>query len=553
ASIFAGCTHASGDTPTGERTFDMNQAPSAGKSGISTAQVQTTDTTSTTKIAFQGNSIVVDGPGAAVNKTTVTITTSGNYHLTGALTDGQIIVNAGKRDIVRLILDNVDIRSESCSPLLSLQSDKLIVTLADGTTNYLSDPDEYTFDPAEIDGLEAALYCKGPLQLDGTGTLVVQGNGDLGIASSDSLIISSGNFEVFSAGTGILAKDSLSILSGRFTVKAGVDAIRCDRGKDGGDEFSGLHIRNGAFEIVSERSGLSSGEAMSISGGTIRISAAGGPTDVATAEASDIPGLSARGPVVISGGKLEVESPGDAIYSKDDIDISNGILTLNSGAQGIRSEGALSISGGTMNMEVRGESLNGNPIAVSGGAVFSDSGATSQTEPGSLRMNGGFICATRPFPRPQWDASQLHIRGGIFLLSSPVLDTAATDDASEPEVTVSGGTFVYTGDGDAVPAVRQQGSIVLYYQGVQPANQLLYITNASGTPVLVYAPSSAYRTVVISSSLFRADDAYTIYAGGQAAGEETGGFYPAATVCSGGREMASFTFTDSRTEVELSR
>ena len=71
----------------------------------------------------------------------LTITKSGTYHLTGTLSDGQVMINSSNI-YVRLILDNVFIHNSSGPAIYSADASKLIIeTVGD---NYLSDDADYS-------------------------------------------------------------------------------------------------------------------------------------------------------------------------------------------------------------------------------------------------------------------------------------------------------------------------------------------------------------------------------------------------------------------------
>ena len=60
-------------------------------------------------ITLNGDSIDLNGSGAKVDGSKITINSAGIYTITGKLNDGQIIVNAGDNDKVKLILNGIDI------------------------------------------------------------------------------------------------------------------------------------------------------------------------------------------------------------------------------------------------------------------------------------------------------------------------------------------------------------------------------------------------------------------------------------------------------------
>lgn len=66
------------------------------------------DEASATKITLSDDS-TVDGEGVTVEDQTVTITKAGTYVISGSLSNGQLVVSAGKEDKVRLIFEDVSI------------------------------------------------------------------------------------------------------------------------------------------------------------------------------------------------------------------------------------------------------------------------------------------------------------------------------------------------------------------------------------------------------------------------------------------------------------
>ena len=68
-----------------------------------------------------------------------TITSAGEYTVTGALEDGQIVVNAGEDDEVKLVLSGVSIKCSTNAPILALSADKVDVEAAKGTYNEVTD------------------------------------------------------------------------------------------------------------------------------------------------------------------------------------------------------------------------------------------------------------------------------------------------------------------------------------------------------------------------------------------------------------------------------
>ena len=100
---------------------------------------------SCTKILLQGTSASVEGSGVSVSGQIVTISAAGNYLVSGSLENGQILVDAGKEDLIRIILNGAEIHCENSAPLYSKQAGKTLVILSAGSENRLSDGESYDY------------------------------------------------------------------------------------------------------------------------------------------------------------------------------------------------------------------------------------------------------------------------------------------------------------------------------------------------------------------------------------------------------------------------
>ena len=74
----------------------------------------------------------------------LTITEAGTYILSGTYTDQMLVVSAGDGDKVQIVLDGASM-TNSEGPVIYVQNaDKVFITAADGTENFLSDGADYT-------------------------------------------------------------------------------------------------------------------------------------------------------------------------------------------------------------------------------------------------------------------------------------------------------------------------------------------------------------------------------------------------------------------------
>ena len=74
-----------------------------------------------------------------MNGSTVTITANGTYNISGTLNNGQILVNAPDDATVILLLNGVNITNSNSAPIYAMNADKVVITLADGTENAVTD------------------------------------------------------------------------------------------------------------------------------------------------------------------------------------------------------------------------------------------------------------------------------------------------------------------------------------------------------------------------------------------------------------------------------
>jgi hypothetical protein len=98
-------------SPQDDTTGTMTSAAAAIAAKTTTAgdTVSSSADSGGVSILWNGDSISVDGDGVVVDGRTATITTAGNYFISGTLSDGRIVVDAGDEATVQLILEGVDI------------------------------------------------------------------------------------------------------------------------------------------------------------------------------------------------------------------------------------------------------------------------------------------------------------------------------------------------------------------------------------------------------------------------------------------------------------
>jgi len=224
-------------------------------------------------IALDGDTASCDSSDVTIDGSTVTITSGGTYILSGTLDDGMVIVDA-KGEEVQIVLNGVTINSETSAAIYCLKADKLTITLAEGTTNALSNGG--TFEAIDDNNIDGVIFSKQDLTINGDGTLIVDSPAGNGIVGKDTLNITGGTIEITSEGHGIEVNDSIGIAGAVITIDSGKDGIQCENEED--ETLGYIYISSGTITITADGDGISATGFIQIDDGDITIEAGGGST-----------------------------------------------------------------------------------------------------------------------------------------------------------------------------------------------------------------------------------------------------------------------------------
>lgn len=237
----------------------------------------TFDRNAVISIQLTGSTATSSSDTVQINGSTITITTEGTYLLSGTLDNGMLVVNTDKSHKVQLILDSVNIFNDTCAPIYIKQADKVFLTLADGSLNELSNGG--TFTAIDENTIDAVIFSKDDLTINGSGSLIITSPGGHGIVSKDALTITGGTFRLNTASHGLAGKDNLCISNATFSITSGKDGLHAENADD--TSLGYIYIDSGSFQIVSEGDGISSSGEMLIQDGTFTIAAGGGSVNAA--------------------------------------------------------------------------------------------------------------------------------------------------------------------------------------------------------------------------------------------------------------------------------
>jgi hypothetical protein len=533
-----------------------------------------TDTSDLSYVRLEGDSITFEGSGATVDGSVVTITSAGTYIISGALDDGQIIVDTQDEETVFLVLDGVEIACSTSAPIYVSNAEKAVITLADGTENYVTDGDAYVFEDAESDEPNAAVFSKDDMNINGGGSLTVNANYNNGIASKDDLKITGGTIIVDAVNDGIKGRDSIAVLDGAITVNAGADGMQANNDEDAQEGY--ISIEGGVLNITAGLDGIQAETSLMVSGGEIAITAGGG--SVASGgggawggrgmegnpnqTADSTKGLKAGVEITITGGVVQISSLDDAIHANDSITIDGGDLTLASGDDGIHADAALTINGGDLEITQCYEGLESMVITINDGTIrltASDDGINASSGSGGgmpargqggfgsgdsyLYINGGYIAVDA-------DGDGLDVNGSIEMTAGVVIVNGPTSNGNGAldylgAFNISGGYLVAVGSAgmaQAPSASSTQYSVMVNLPSAAAADTIIHLETEQGEEVLTFLPTKAYQSVVFSSPELENGSTYVVYSGGSSTGALADSLYSGGTYTAG-TQVTSFTIS----------
>lgn len=235
------------------------------------------DEENSTKIELNKNTATSNSDDVSIDGTTVTIKNEGTYILSGDLENGKIVVDSEKTDKLQIVLNGANISCANSAPIYVKQADKVFVTLANDTTNTLTSTGEYE---TSEDNVDATIFSKDDLTLNGTGTLTVKSEFGHGIVSKDDLVVTSGTYNINAASHGLSANDSIRIADGKFSITSGKDGLHSENTDD--TKLGYIYVADGEFNITAGYDALDASSAIQSDGGTFDVTTGGGSAKAAS-------------------------------------------------------------------------------------------------------------------------------------------------------------------------------------------------------------------------------------------------------------------------------
>ena len=484
-------------TPASSSSISESSISSESTKPVSSSSIVTPNSSATTisngnvpTISYTANGASVENNNSCVTVTggEVVITCAGDYDFSGSYSgaDAQIRVYSPKSDSgVYLNLRGLTLTNTADAPIYAQMSSKTFVVPKNGTTNTLSDGSTrtktFTYvnsnNETKVDTTGACIYAKDDLTIKGEGTLIVKGNYNNGIHTSNDLRVKNGIVTVNAKNNGLKGKESVSISGGTLNITtSNGDGIKSDA-EDATDLAAGkgsIEITGGEITINSKYDGITANNTVIVADGesttpTIKVTSGGGQTCLSQSSSgngggmggpgggfgmggsscspdSSMKGFKADSSIAISGGVIEINSRDDGIHSDGSITLSGGKMTIKSDDNGVHAEKALYVKdNANVSVTMAYEGMESPDMNFEGGITsvittddgWNAAGGTSTTTGGNTGRGG---------PGGGWggpsggSTGKLTVTGGYHYIYVGTGDTDGVD--SNGDINISGGVII---------------------------------------------------------------------------------------------------------------
>ncbi len=474
-----------------------------------------------TTITLGSSSATVEGEGAAVSGGVVTISSAGTYVVSGSISDGSLVVDSSTDGTVRMVLNGTDITSATSAPIYVKNAGKAIISLEPGTTNTLTDGNTYTYTDTANQEPDATIFSKDNLVFNGTGSLKVIGNAGDAIKGKDDLLIVEGTFDITAADDGIIGKDLTQIEGGTLTINAGGDGIKATNDTD--TTKGAVTLNGGTYTITAGADGVQAVTDLTVGGGTFKLDTkddalhANNTITINSGEitaASGDDGLHADTTLTINDGTINITKSYEGLESAD-VTIAGGIISVVASDDGINVAGG---DGSSTSEERPGagnfnETGGSNQLTITGGITTVNTGGDGLDANGSIAISGGITLVDGPTDSGNgaldYDGT-CEVTGGVLITAG------------------SSGMAQFPSEGSTV------GTVAMTFSSTQAAGTLVNISDASGKSIVSYTPGKAFSTISISVPDLATGGSYILSTGGRDTGSVTsalvqGGSYSGGT------------------------
>ena len=403
------------------------------------------------------------------------------YVVSGTTTNGSFTVLGEKKYAVKL--NGANITNPDSAALNLLSSKRAFIILADGTTNTLTD--------GTGGSQKGALYCKGKLLFNGSGSLSVTGKTNNGIHSADYIVFNKGNniYVTSSANHGIKANDGIFVNGGILNVEvsaAAAKGINCESNIIiNGGRTTVLTTGNGTYDSDDKEAkgaaGIKADSTLTVNGGELWLKSSG----------SGGKGINMDMEAKFNGGSVYVVTTGSQYKSNND----------TSSPKGIKADGNITISNGRIWVRTSGTNGEGietkKELSVTGGEVASYAYDDAINSKSTMTISGGYVFAQGKNNDGLDANGNLYIKGGTVYAICSGSPEVAIDANTEGgyKLYVQGGTIVAVGGLESGSSLSQS-----CYQASSWSSNTWYALTIGSNTFSFKTPSSGGSGLVASAA-----------------------------------------------------
>lgn len=506
----------------------------------------------------------VDGAHVAVDMMTNSV--SGvEIDLSGESDDGSLKIYGEKK--LLLNLNGVDITSKTGPAINNQCKKRMFVNLREGTVNRLTDAAKYSDDFYYLNGTDPAdedrkgcLFSEGNLIFSGHGSLIVAGKQKHGITSDGYMYLRPGTTIAVTEA----AKNAVH--------------IKGDKSDD-----IGIIIAGGLLYTLTQSpagKGLKTDYHVDIRGGRLDLNTTGDAIyDEDEKDTSSAAGIKADGNIIISGGEVSVKSSGSGgkglnadgnlnmtggettVVTTGGKYVYNSALDLDSSPKGIKIDGDITIDDGALNILVAGKSDGSegleskSELTINGGEIYIHAYDDAINASTGININGGRIYAYADNNDAIDSNGYMYLNGGLVIASGASGAEESFDCEYSNRFLVNGGTLIGTsGNSMTKPSSSSKQRVVIYGGLSLSKGDTIALLDSSGSILTYTIPRSMNRMVLfLSTPDIKANESYTISKGGELTGYKSiwNGWYDGGN-WSGGSSIGSFKSSDVITSVGTS-
>lgn len=458
---------------------------------------ETYEESAAVKITLSGKTATCDSSNVQIEDGVVTIKAAGVYVLSGTLTDGTIVVDAGDDDKVQLVLDGVSITTADYAAIYAKNADKVFVTLAKETENSLTVSGDYV--QTDDNNVDAVIFAKCDLTLGGSGSLTVKDTVGHGIVSKDDLVVTGGTYVIESQDHCLNGKDSVRIADGTFALTCDEDGIHA--GND--DQQDGyIYIEGGDIDISVGDDAMHAEGLLIITGGDIDISKS----------YEGIEGYK----ILVTGGDIDVVANDDGFNAArpDSNGQSDGTQSTEDDQRQTDSFQRRTNDTETNRPELPEKGDRPGDSDTPGGSGM---GAGMDTDYDAYILITGGIININADGDGIDSNGYLGIAGGSVYVLGPsnngngALDYGIYATITGGEMVAVGGSGMEQGFGDE----STQCSALVNFDEWIDVGETITLTDSNGNKLLTYKADKRFDSVLISTSDMKQGETYTLTAGDQ--------------------------------------